>query len=124
MKNILRVALLAALASACSSIRLGKPDRRAQTEKRMLQLSEVMEKFRQATGAYPQDPAQLAAQKGHGSAYAAEGMLTDEWGHPYKLELVPAGKMSPGQVDYKIISAGEDGQFGTADDAVFSHRKR
>jgi hypothetical protein len=116
MKDILRVALLAVLASACSSIRLGTPDRRAQTEKELLRLAQVMEQFRQATGAYPQDPAQLSGRRADGSAYASDDLLSDEWGRPYRLEPDPSG--------YRIISAGEDGRFGTQDDVIFSPRKR
>ena len=116
MKNLLLAVSLAVLASACSSIRLGMPDRRAQTEKEMLQLAQAMEQFRETTGAYPQDPTQLAARQGDGSAYASEDLLTDEWGRPYHLEPVPLG--------IRIISAGEDGEFGTDDDAVHLHRMR
>ena len=107
-----------------NTLRVGMPDRRAQTEKEMLRLAEVLEQFRQATGAYPQDLVQLTAPRGGGPAYASEDLITDEWGRPYRLELVPLERTGPGQIDFKIISAGEDGQFGTADDAAFSHRQR
>lgn len=111
MKNAL-VAAAAVLVCACSSVRLGMPDRRAATDREMLRLAQVVDRFSQATGSAPQDAAQL-------SAYASQDLLTDEWGRPYRLEPFPT---EPGAV--RIISAGEDGGFGTADDIVFVHRRR
>jgi hypothetical protein len=115
MKNALVVAA-AVLVCACSSVRLGMPDRRAQTEKEMLRLAQAMEQYRQDTGAYPQELSHLSARKGDGSAFASDDLLTDEWGRPYRLEPVASG--------VRILSAGEDGQFGTDDDHVFLHRGR
>jgi general secretion pathway protein G len=71
------------------------------------------------TGSYPREQDGLRALviqpsdvSGWRGPYLLSDIPMDPWGHPYTYQY--PGKLNPS--GYDIISAGPDGQFGTADD--------
>jgi general secretion pathway protein G len=71
------------------------------------------------TGSYPRGQdglralvVQPAGVTGWHGPYLESDIPADPWGHPYAYQY--PGKMNPS--GYDIVSAGPDGQFGTADD--------
>lgn len=91
---------------------------RAASRARMLELSLAIQTYRKQHQALPSP--QLTELRAAG---LTSGPVTDEWGKA--LRYRPTGELAaanpaaaPMLTQYSIVSAGEDGEFGTADDLV------
>ncbi|MFQ3581537.1 MAG: hypothetical protein SNJ67_11805 [Chloracidobacterium sp.] len=91
---------------------------RAASRARMLELALAIQAYQKQYRALPSP--QLDELRATG---LANGLITDQWGK--SLRYRPTGELAatnpltaPLLTQYSIISAGEDGEFGTADDLV------
>lgn len=76
-------------------------------------VASAMKQYKMDNGKYPSDLKELIKEDEDGDAYldGGEGSLEDPWRNEYKLEWKGNGKRN-----FVIISAGDDGEFGTDDD--------
>jgi hypothetical protein len=103
-----------AVASIPGAIERGRAKHQAATAAAMYQLhAQALQRYYKEYGSYPQELSDL-------SRVAAESVSqTDYWQHPFNYQ--PVGVIaSQGSAisfsNYKLISAGTDGKFGTPDD--------
>ncbi len=91
---------------------------RAASRARMLELSLAIQAYRKQQGVLPSPQLQELR-----TAELVSNPVTDAWGK--KLRYQPTGELAatnplttPLLTQYRIVSAGADGEFGTADDLV------
>ncbi len=83
-------------------------------------VASAMKQYKMDNGKYPSDLKDLIKEDDDGDAYldGGEGSLEDPWRNEYKLEW------KNGKRNFVIISAGDDGEFGTDDDIRSDDLKR
>ncbi|TRZ41618.1 type II secretion system protein GspG [Robertkochia solimangrovi] len=76
-----------------------------KTEQEILKIGGALEKWKNHTGQYPESLKELI-----GNGPIRQGWEVDAWNHPYQYTL------SDDRANFKLVSSGSDGFFGTKDD--------
>lgn len=82
----------------------------AATVATMREVSNALERYREANGELPQLDDQVGLQELVPEFYPQEGELSDVWGQPFHYRV--QGR------EYTLVSIGPDGEVGTPDDLV------
>ncbi len=108
---LLVVAILATLATvvAVKFGGLGEQSRIAATRTSINSIKTAVETYEIRMGKYPGSLDDLTVGSDSAPALLEKGSINDSWGNPFEFKKT-------GTYDFKIVSAGPDGQMGTEDD--------